>query len=115
MLFKWVNEWKPFMLRQGSPAHNRRAQHEQLPLAPTAVFRIYTLNGQVLGFFRKQLELHGHQSLHVSLEAGAEFGDTGINAFLEFFELIVVDAIQYLLFDEPPQAFDQIQVGGAGR
>ena len=25
------------------------------PLAP-----VYTLNGQVLGFFRKQLELHGH-------------------------------------------------------
>ena len=22
--------------------------------------KVYTLNGQVLGFFRKQLELHGH-------------------------------------------------------
>jgi hypothetical protein len=53
--------------------------------------------------------------LHVSLEAGAEFGDTGIDAVLEFFELIIVDAIQYLLFDEPPQAFDQIQIGRIGR
>ncbi|MDD5321098.1 MAG: hypothetical protein PHD43_10900 [Methylococcales bacterium] len=61
------------------------------------------------------MELHGYQSFHVGLEAGAEFGDTGINAFFEFFELIVVDAIQYLLFDEPPQAFDQIQIGRAGR
>jgi len=53
--------------------------------------------------------------LHASFEAGAEFSDTGIDAVLEFFELIVVDAIQYQLFDEPPQAFDQIQVGGIGR
>ena len=32
MLTKWVSEWKPFMLRL--------AQHERLPLASTAVFRI---------------------------------------------------------------------------
>jgi len=32
MLTKWVSEWKPLMLRQ--------AQHERLPLAPTAVFKV---------------------------------------------------------------------------
>ena len=32
MLTKWVSVWKPFMLRQ--------AQHERLPHASTAVFRL---------------------------------------------------------------------------
>ena len=40
MLTKWVGIWKPFMLRQGSPERSRRAQHERLPHASTAVFRI---------------------------------------------------------------------------
>jgi hypothetical protein len=34
--------------------------------------------------------------LHVSLEAGAEFGDTGIDAVLEFFELIIHVTIKIL-------------------
>jgi len=53
----------------------------------------YTLNGQVFGFFRKQLEFHSHQSLHIRFETGSQVGDTGIYAVSESFEFIVIGAI----------------------
>lgn len=53
--------------------------------------------------------------MHVSLEASSNIGDTGVNAIPERIEVVIVGAIQYLLFDELPQAFDQIQVGRIGR
>ena len=53
--------------------------------------------------------------MHVGLEASTQIGDTGVDAIPERIEVVIVGAIQYLLFDESPQAFDQIQVGGIGR
>ncbi len=70
----------------------------------------YTLNGQVFGFFRKQLEFHSHQSLHIRFETGSQVGDTGIYAVSESFEFIVIGAIQHFLFDEAPQPLNQVQV-----
>ena len=51
----------------------------------------------------------------VGLEASAKIGDTGVNASPEGVEVVIVSAVQYLLFDKPPQAFDQIKVGRIGR
>ena len=53
--------------------------------------------------------------MHVGLEASAQIGDTGIDAIPEGVEFVIVGAVQYLLFDESPQPFDQIQVGRIGR
>ena len=53
--------------------------------------------------------------MHISLEASSKIGDTGVNAIPKRVEVVIVGAIQYLLFDESPQAFDQIQVGRIGR
>jgi hypothetical protein len=53
--------------------------------------------------------------LPVGLEASAKIGDTGVNASPEGVEVVIVSAVQYLLFDKPPQAFDQIKVGRIGR
>ena len=53
--------------------------------------------------------------MHIGLEASAQIGDTGIDAIPEGVEFVIVGAVQYLLFDESPQSFDQIQVGRIGR
>ena len=53
--------------------------------------------------------------MHVGLEASTQIGDTGVDAILEGVEVVIVGAVQYLLFDESPQPFDQIQVGRIGR
>ena len=52
--------------------------------------------------------------MHVGLEASTKIGDAGVDAILEGVEVIIVSAVQNLLFDEPPQPFDQIQVGRIG-
>jgi hypothetical protein len=49
--------------------------------------------------------------LHIGLEASTQIGDLGVDTILERVEVVIVDTIQYLLFDESPQPFDQIQVG----
>lgn len=54
---------------------------------------LYTLNAQVFGFFRKQLEFQGHQSSHIRFEPGTQLGDAGIDAVSKGFEFIVVGAI----------------------
>ena len=61
------------------------------------------------------MEVHGHECLHIGFETSTQIGDTGVNAIPERIEVVIVGAIQYLLFDESPQAFDQIQVGRIGR
>ncbi len=51
---------------------------------------------------------------HFAFEAGVEVAQTGVDAFLESGELVAMGAVQHLLFDEAPQPFDQVQVGGIG-
>ena len=48
------------------------------------------------------MEVHGHECLHIGFETSTQIGDTGVNAIPERIEVVIVGAIQYLLFDESP-------------
>ena len=61
------------------------------------------------------LEIVCHEGCESITVFGWDVCETAINCFAKFDEVIAVSAVEHVAFDELPQTFNQVEVGGIRR